>query len=440
MRAPVIAALCAAIPAALSAQLPGGSARAMSMGGAYGALARGYETIAWNPALLGLSHQPGFSIGLPQARVELNNNAFTFGDILTYADSTLTDADKQYLLSRIVNDDSTLALNLDVGVTALSASVGHFAVSLSQSAFATGAIPDDAVEFALYGNWGSGSSSVLQLAGAGGHGWSATTLAGSYGYSLHLAGHPGAIGVTVKRVWGNFLGQISNQLSSVSIDSIHVDASTIYTNYESAETINSAGDLFGRAPAHGIGLDIGAAVELSRHLTVSAALTNLAGSMKWDTQRLRYTNSVYTLYSTPAGTVADTASFVALTNPTDIQNDPKARALRDSLLETTDFSRLLRLGGAWRTGKLSAASDLQFQLSSGLDYHPDVLWSVGAEYALLGFLPLRAGFRSDFQKTTAVSAGFGLRLGPVAFDVGGAAILGTRHPGVISAVGLGLLF
>jgi hypothetical protein len=437
----MFAALCLAAPTALAAQLPGGSARAMGMGGAYGALARGYEAPAWNPALLGISRQPHFSIGLPQAQVEFSNNAYTFSDIRTYADSSLTDADKQYLLSRIVNDDSTLAMNLDVGLAGLGVSVGHLAFSISQSVFASGAMPRDAVEFALYGNWGASGANVLQLAGTGGHGWASTTLAGSYGYPLHLAGHPGAIGVTVKRVWGNFLGQMSNTLSSISVDSINVNASTIYTNYESGQSITSVTDLFGRAPATGIGVDLGGAIELAnRHVTLSAALVNLVGGMKWDSDRLRYTNSVYTLHTTPAGTVADTASFIALTDPTAIENDPQARALRDSLLETTDFARLLRFGGAWRTGKLTAASDLQFQLSAGLDYHPGVLWSAGAEYALLGFLPVRAGFRSDFAKTTAVSAGLGLRLGPVALDLSGAAILGSLHPGVVTAVGLGLLF
>ena len=54
------------LPALLQAQLPDPSTRALGMGGAYTSLARGYEAVAWNPAMLAAVGRPGFTIGLPQ--------------------------------------------------------------------------------------------------------------------------------------------------------------------------------------------------------------------------------------------------------------------------------------------------------------------------------------------------------------------------------------
>ena len=65
-----------------AAQVPGSSTRALGMGNAYSALARGYEAIAWNPAMLASTHGYGVTIGLPQASGELGNNAYSIDDIL----------------------------------------------------------------------------------------------------------------------------------------------------------------------------------------------------------------------------------------------------------------------------------------------------------------------------------------------------------------------
>jgi len=439
MRRALSLAALALVPAAAVAQVPGSSVRALGMGNAYSALARGYEAIAWNPAMLASTHGYGVTVGLPQATGELGNNAFSINDILSYRDKNLSDADKQYLLGRVVNDDSTLQARGVFGVNALGFSIGSLAFSLSSAGYVQAQASRDAVELALNGNGAfSGTGNFFDLAGSGGNAWAATTLAGSYAMFFRTPMGRLNAGVTAKRVWGAFLGEARDDGSQVGTDTVNATGQVIYTDYPQGN-FSGMGDIFGRSPGTGFGVDVGGALELSDRLTVSAALMNVFSSMSWKSDRLRYERANYTIMLGGSGIVSDTTSDSVLVGA-EINGDPQAVALRDSLLATQGFARMLRGGIAYRVAGFTLGGDLQFRLSTGLDRQPDVVAGGGAEYVVLGFLPLRAGFRTDFQKTTAISAGTGLRLGPFALDFSGAAIMGSKHPGVVVGAGMGLFF
>jgi hypothetical protein len=434
----LLALVLLAAPAALSAQVSGNSARASGMGNAYTALARGWEAVAWNPAMLGTRHQPGISIGLPQASGELGNNAFTVGDIRKYADQDLTDADKQYLLSRISNDDSTWIVRSRLGAQALALSVGPLAFSYSVSGLVNASASHDAVQFALNGNGAfSTGQNFFKLAGSGGNAWAASTLAGSYGRSFNTGLGRMSAGVTVKWVKGNFLGAAHDEGSQVYTDSVAAHGEVLYTEYPSG--YEGTGDLFSRAPGHGLGVDLGGTLELGNHTLLSVVLVNPIGSMSWDKDRLRFDRSDYTLRMSASGVVSDTSNQTTLRGSA-IDGDPAAAALRDSLLSNASFSKAVRAGLATRLAGITIGSDVAFRVKEGLDAMPAVNFGVGAEYVLLGFLPLRAGFRSDFDQTTAFSVGTGLKLGFFSLDVSAAEIMGSKHPGAIVGAGLGLSF
>jgi len=424
-------------PTALAAQLPRSSTRAIGMGGAYTALARGWETIAWNPAMLGVRGQPHLTIGLPQLSAEIGNNAFTISDIRDYADKDLSDADKQYLLDRIVNDDSTWIVRGDVQAHALGMSIGPMAFSYTASGFVSASANRDAVELMFNGNGGfSGTGDFFRLAGSGGDGWAVSTLAGSYAFPLNTGMGRLSVGFTGKYVMGSFLGTARDQGSIVTGDSVLASGQVLYTEYENG--FEGMG-LFKRSAGSGLAVDVGGALELSNSMIVSVALVNVFSTLSWDEDRLRYDRTDYTLRFGANGVVSDTSSQTTLRGAA-IASDPAAAALRDTLLENADFSRLLRGGVAWRLAGFTLGGDMQVRLSQGLDRTPAFKMGVGAEKVLFGFWPLRAGFMSDFEETTAFTAGTGLKLGPVHLDLSGAAIMGTRHPGVIVGAGIGLIF
>src|SRR4051812_23878031 len=101
-----LAALALAVVAqAAAAQIPNSSTRAVGMGGGYTASAKGYEAIAWNPALLGMPGHPKFSLNLLQFGVKLNSNAYGYSDWKKYHGQFLTKADKDSLLAEVRQGD-----------------------------------------------------------------------------------------------------------------------------------------------------------------------------------------------------------------------------------------------------------------------------------------------------------------------------------------------
>ncbi len=428
-------ALMLLAPSALAAQLPNTSTRALGMG-AYTVYAQGFEATAWNPAVLGLRNRPGFSLGLPQASLEFGSSDLGFGDFRKYADKFLTDADKADILGKI---DTALGIRTVGGIMPIGLSIGPLALTLATSGAVDGRLGKDAVELALYGNAGrSGPGQVFTASGTRGSGWAATTAAASYG--MHLVTTPLGritVGVTGKLIWGNGVLRANETASQFGINptfQAHAAGHTVYTDYEDFGNSNPFD-----APGHGFGLDVGGVLELPGGLTVGATLVNVINSMSWKADRWRYERVDYSVTQNATGGLVDDTVHVVLKGSA-IDGDAVARAYRDSVIDGAHFARLARVGVGLRLGKLNLAADGQLRLSDGLDHPPSQFVSAGAEYVLLGILPLRVGVGTDFAKQFTFSGGTGIHLGPVHFDVSAANITGDVNPGVRVGAGLGLIF
>jgi hypothetical protein len=155
------------LPATLAAQLPDPSTRALGMGDAYPSLARGYEAVYWNPAMLAALGSPGFTIGLPHVDVEVGSNVYGFSDFKKYANSYLTDADKQTLFSKL-GSDSALTIRALGGVAPFGLSIGPFALAVGSQVQGDLALGKDAVQLALFGNASrTGAGQFFTAAGSG---------------------------------------------------------------------------------------------------------------------------------------------------------------------------------------------------------------------------------------------------------------------------------
>ncbi len=430
----VLAGLLA--PALLHAQLPDPSTRALGMGDAYTSLARGYEAVAWNPAMLAAVGRPAFSIDLPHVNLEFGSNSYGLSDVQKYAHAFLNDADKATLLGKI--KDSTLTLRSFVGAAPFGFSVGPFALLVGTAGQMNVGVGKDAVRLALYGNAPRpGSSSPFTAEGSNGRAWAATTIAGSFAWPFRIPlGHL-SVGATYKYVIGHFIGSAADLGTQVAFNplfSATEAGETVYTNYDShCGNFNpfTTGMCGGQA-GKGYGVDLGGALQLfGRGITLSAVLVNAIGKMTWDQNRLFYARTVRAdsqLASGSVVTVADTQ--LTLKTAAQIAADPSARKLESALLANADFSRLLRLGAALRNGPLTVAGDMQLRLEQGLDQQPGQLVSAGAEYRVLGFLPLRAGGSWDFAGATMIGGGDGLQGFGINFDVSVADIFGSTRPGV----------
>ncbi|MDP3772845.1 MAG: DUF5723 family protein [Gemmatimonadales bacterium] len=440
----VLAGLLA--PAALSAQLPDPSPRALAMGGAYTSLARGYETVAWNPAMLSANGRPGLSIGLPHLSLEVGSNTYNWGDFKKNANHLLSDTDKQYLLDQIGLDDSVLTVRGITGISPFGISIGPFAFAAGTTGDFDFSVGRDAVELALYGNAArSGPSEFFTARGSRARGWAATTVAGSVAHSFSLPAGRLSLGVTYKKVIGHALARAAETSSSFGVNpafTVNAAGHAIYTNYASDFDPQGPGDLLSGegTPGSGYGVDVGGVLQLGgSRLTLSAVLVNAVGSMTWDASRFAYERATFQVVQTAGGGVQDTLIRTTLQTEAEINADPIARAFRDSLLEDASFARLLRVGIAYRRGMLSLAAGGQLRLSEGLDRQPQRQISGGAEYRLLHVLPLRAGVATDF-KSLILSGGTGIQFLGVNIDLSAASISGSERPGVVFGVGMGLIW
>jgi hypothetical protein len=434
------------VPAVLAAQLPDPSTRALGMGDAYTALARGYEAVFWDPSLLAAFGRPGFTIGLPHVDVEVGSNTYGFADFKKYANSFLTDADKQALLDKITG--STLTIRTLVGAAPFGLSIGPFALLVGASGEVDGSVGKDAVRLALFGNAPRpGTSTTFTAAGSTGRAWAATTAAGSFALPFQIPLGRLSVGATYKYVIGNFLGLAGDLGTQVAFNPLFTATEAgqaIYTNYDkSCGTIQpfATGSCGGKAGT-GYGVDLGATLQFARGgITLSAVVVNALGSMTWDQSRLGYDRTLRQSTQLSSGTVKDTLILQqSLHDPASISANAQASALRDSLLANANFARLARVGFALKSGQLTVAADAQIRLQAGLDEQSDKLLSAGAEYRLLGFLPLRVGASTDFAGATMLSAGTGLQFLGVNLDASIANISGTTRPGVRLGFGVGLIW
>jgi hypothetical protein len=434
MRRFVLPLMLLLAPTALAAQLPNNSTRALGLGGAYTVNARGFEAAAWNPAALGVQHRPGFTLGLPQASLEFGSTDLGLSDFRKYADKFLSPQDKADILARI---DTALGVRTIVGVSPFGISIGRFALSLGTAGDMDARLGKDAVDLALNGN-ASNPGKLFTASGSRGSGWAASTAALSVGWPL-VSTPLGriSVGATAKKVWGHGLGrgaETSSQFQVSPTFNAHGAGQVLYTEYPAGNRS------FGDAPGSGFGLDVGGMLELPGGLTVGATLVNLVNSMSWKTGRLRYERFDYAVTQGPnGGPVPDTHTDSVLTGA-QIDTDPAARAFRDSTLANSHFSRLARVGASLHLGKLLLAADGQVRLTDGLDHPPSQYVAAGAEYVLLGIVPLRVGIGTDFAKQVTFSGGTGLYLGPVHLEFGAANISGSSNPGVRVGAGLALMF
>ena len=433
------------VPAVMQAQLPDPSTRALGMGGAYASLARGYEAVAWNPAMLAAVGRPGFTLDLPHVNLEFGSNSFGLSDVRKYAGTFLTDADKATLLGKI---DTTLTLRSMIGAAPFGFSFGPFAILVGTAGQMSLGVGKDAVRLALYGNAPRpGNPSLFTAQGSNGRAWAATTIAGSFALPIPSPlGHL-AVGATYKYVIGHFIGSAADLGTQVAFSPLFTateGGEAVYTNYDSdcGNFSPLKTGMCGGQAGKGFGVDLGGTLQLfGRGITLSAVVVNALGKMTWDQDRLFYSRTIHQSTQQPSGSVDDTViSEVTLKNQGQIASDASARKLQSALLANADFSRLARVGAALRSGNLTVAGDLQVRLKEGLDQQPAQLLAAGAEYRVLGVLALRAGASEDFAGATAFGGGLGLQFLGINLDLSAQDIVGSTRPGVRVGVGLGLIF
>lgn len=364
------AAITALLASSATAQQPNASTPAFGMGGNYTALARGYDAVAWNPALLGLSDRPGFSLTMATAGGYSGLHPIDLASFKPFEGENIPLAVREEWLTQVTARGGEQG-RIDGGATLLALSAGPIAIQVATSAYADAKLTPDAFEAVFFGNSGrTGTPHDLSFAGSRMDGAAFTTGALSYGFQPPIPLPLGelSIGLTGKYVVGHTIARAEDAGSTITTGPVLLRFPVIYG--DPSDKIDHG---------RGVGVDLGAAWSLD-NLTLSATVQNVMNSFTWDTTALRVKMATGSFDFGGQSTM----EFM------DVPYDSAPATLRQEIADAR-FARVFAAGAAYTvTDYLTIAGDVR-HAASGMVAGPRDAIGAGAELRVLGFLPLRAG-------------------------------------------------
>lgn len=411
-----IAALCALAAMLLIPTVDGfastSSARAVAMGGAHMGLASGVDAARFNPANLGLTDRQHTGLELVGVGANINNNAFTLDDYNKYTGAFLTSDDKDYILSRIPSEGLKLQAHAEAGV--LSATTGPFAFTVTGVGLADVNLSKDIFELVLNGNT---IADTIDVSGSYSDAVSYVSAGLSYGYALYTQGSRQlTVGVTAKYLRGLYVEHVVEMqgLASTEIDGFAGDGKVILQTAEGGS---------------GYGLDLGAALKLSKDYTVGAVVHNVVGEITWSDNPTEY-GYIFNFDTMNVDNMDD--DFVT--------SDDYDKEISNF---STSLPRVLTAGIAKTSGTVLWAVDWEQGLETKQGVSTEPRLSLGAEWSPIGVMPLRAGYAFGGDRNAGFSFGSGFHAAMVQLDfavVTGNGFSGYSSKGANLALSLGLQF
>jgi hypothetical protein len=392
---------------AVHAQLASPSAAAFAMGDNYTALARGYNAVSWNPAGLGMSGNPGFSLTVGSARGIAGLDPVTLSDLKEYEGQVVPTSVKQQWLNSIIEEESQAGTG-GADLTWLALQIGPVALQAATSGRAVNNISPGVAQLIMFGNADDTGPQAITLSGSAVDVNSYSTFAASFGmpFSIGMGSGRLAAGATVKYTVGHVLAFGRESTGATTTEPIAVNFSfpIVHTplgdDDESFEVNNG----------NGFGIDIGVGYE-DGPLTLAATVQNVFNTFEWDDTALRYR---------PLSIMLEQGSYETETDVQPIATAPQS--VRNAIDDMT-FKPSVALGAAFRqSARLNIAADARFGGSDGMHTRPPTHVGAGVEYAATSFLPVRVGVAyvkvDDENSGFQFGAGFGIRFGNYSLSAG----------------------
>lgn len=390
-RSSTLALLAAGLVAApLAAQVPL-TPRALGMGGALTASARGFESVFYNPANLALLDSPRWSVAFPQISVGssvLGLDVADLPDLIDY--DNVSDERRQEILAKI--PESGTSADLDVRAPVAALQIGPVGLGLSYGWLGEHRIGKDLVELFLEGyDFPRFDYQIGETVGTRASFWD---VVAGYGHSIG----PVSVGVAGHYYIGQSL--VRTRAYEPRFLLLQQDIEVDYVGVSSQS-------------GSGYGLDVGAAFQPTPAITMSAAVSNVIGSMEWDEALV---GRIITLSREDF----ENSEFMDLENEWenserelgDSPAAPFARVAAELEPESFDLPTTLRLGAAWSgpTGTEIGVSYRKDIDEGSLGGRWDQQVGVGLQQKL-PLITLRIGASTDLSDGSLV--GGGIRLGPM---------------------------
>ena len=407
---PVIALVI--IPSCVMAMIPP-SARSLGMAGSYTIIAQDVEAAFWNPANLGIYSRSGFSLSLFSVSASVKNNSFSLGDYNTYVGDFWDDQEKLKILQSVPSEG--LKLDLDAGANCLGFSAGNFALTVVGDGWANLKIAKNPFEFLLFGNQ---INDTISASDSKGEAWAITSVNFSYGQDLYRTKRSElAVGLTFKYLVGWLYYRVTQSEADI---------------YFQQQGISGLGNFAVQSAQGGKGfaIDLGSTYRFNNNWRWAICISNLFSNMRWDkeTEETGYHFQM------------DTLNIEGL-------DDDSVTVASDYTKKISSFST--RLPVVIRTGFGRIGKRFSWSLDAREFIHRKALnstyfeTSLGAEYKLFKWLPLRSGISLTRGKYLSLAGGLGLKLGFHYLDIGLAncnGFLPNQSKGISLAVSSGFCF
>ncbi|MBA4156728.1 MAG: hypothetical protein H0X65_04540 [Gemmatimonadetes bacterium] len=404
-----------------AAQVPP-TARALGMGGAYVATARGHEALFLNPANLGLPGTPYWSIAMPQIGISGSTAGPTFPELYEIIKASKAEPSRRSeLLAQVPADGMQIEMDARLPLVAIQSR--HLVLGASYGSVVDHSIGKDLIDLFVNG-YEEGRTDYTAGNTTGSR---ATFVDFAAGYGRRVG--PISLGVTGHYILGRTLSRA--KLFEPRIDP---GAETIEVEYR--EVMARGGQ--------GYGVDVGAAYQPARGLTVSAVIANAFARMKWNesltTRSLLITHDDF---GAPSRHWEDKLSAYAREEE-DVDPDATPLSVYETardLYEGAYFPTTLRAGIAYRLEPTRTQVEASYQrhLSAG---RLGGAWEQGVAVGIQQRIPLlvlRGGAATNLDGATLL--GVGITLGSI--ELGAARLEdqmenGTPRTGWVGTFGLNI--
>ncbi len=405
--------------------------RPMGLAGSYTAMARGVESLYWNPANLALKDSPKVSLPVNIGfSYILENNSWSVSDYNDFNGAFIDEDMKDNLLGDLDRDG--LQFNTDLGIFLPLIGGATFpmpwglqsAIAFNLRVGAEGQIPGDMIEFMLRGNQferdrlAQGRDPNYDIAEWDGEAWALGVL--SWGFAkpwMPAVVSPYVsqftVGATVKLLGGG-LGEV-------------IDSDGGFVTRVSGTQLNASGVARSGAGV-GFGIDIGVAgVSKDGRTTAGLSVVNLLDVMNWSISTQQ--DSVFVVASGISATsfigkdgfdeifdnpreftvngVVDTLFRADVDSATWEGGDPVFRKEQDLDSFGKSLPAMIRLGVAHSPfPRLTVAANFDQAFSSGFGISTTPRVSLGTEYRLVDWFPLRFGLSGGGRAGRSSALGF----------------------------------
>lgn len=418
IRAPLAALLLTATAGALDAQVPL-TPRALGMGGAYIGAARGYESLFLNPANLGLSDGPRWSIAFPQATAAGTLLGPRFEDLPGLYDALDNGTPADSFLAKI--PESGTEAQFDVRAPLATLQIGQMAIGINYGSIGQHTIGRDIIELFVEGyEEGRADYAVGNTSGSRLTYWD---VAVGFGQKIG----PLSVGAT-----GHYLRGGTTMRSRMYEPRVDVENSDIEVNYVSVLARGGSG----------YAVDFGAALQPHRTLTISGSVTSALSKLEWS-EELKVRDYVLNRSTIDTMSVLNLIKGYSASEEDFDATTASLRALEtaDGLYDDAFLPAVAQVGANWQPfGRTNVGVSYREQLTTGrLGGRWGREISAGIQQKL-PLITLRAGYASNFEEGTMISGGLGLgpmQLGVAHLDDG--FYEGAPRSGWMATFGLGVM-